>query len=353
MTTQTVRLAIVGTGGMARMHAEAYTKMDGVHLVAAVDVNVDNLTKFCTDFNIPHRFSSVEDAIAWGAFDAVSNVTPDKFHYETTLPLLRANKHVLCEKPLATHYAHAQEMADLANAQGVCNAVNLTYRQGSALQHAHKMVKQGVLGKIRHFEASYLQSWLSQPAWGQWRTEDQWLWRLSTAHGSKGTLGDIGVHILDFLSYVANSDIIPLSCVLKTYDKAENNRIGSYVLDANDSFIMTVALDANSPFGDGAVGTVTATRFAAGHHNDLSLRIYGQYGALEVTDRMFEVKLRACIGMENMTNATWEDIPCEDVLTNYQGFIASIRGEQNNVPDFNRGAVLQKVLDATENMARS
>ncbi len=353
MIKKMVRLAIVGTGGMARMHADAFSKIEGVKLVGAVDVNSDNLVRFCVDFNIPNQFSSVEDLIAWGEFDAISNVTPDKFHYETTLPLLQAKKHVFCEKPLATNYAHAKEMADIANAQGVCNAVNLTYRQGSALQQAHEMIKQGILGKIRHFEASYLQSWLSQPAWGEWREQDQWLWRLSTAHGSKGTLGDIGVHILDYVSYIANSNLTPLSCVLKTYDKAENNQIGVYTLDANDSFIMTVALDKKSSYGDGAVGTVTATRFAAGHHNDLKVCIYGEHGALEVTDRMFDVKLRACIGMENMTNATWQEISCNEVPTNYQGFIASVRGEPNNIPDFNRGAEMQKILDATEEMAQA
>ena len=51
----------------------------------------------------------------------------------------------------------------------------------------------GEIGKVRHIEASYLQSWLVSKAWGDWSTESQWLWRLSTKHGSNGVLGDVGM----------------------------------------------------------------------------------------------------------------------------------------------------------------
>ena len=49
-------------------------------------------------------------------------------------------------------------------------------------------------------DACYYQSWLTSNNWGNWREQDKWLWRLSTNHGSKGALGDIGVHIFDFAS---------------------------------------------------------------------------------------------------------------------------------------------------------
>ena len=54
---------------------------------------------------------------------------------------------------------------------------------------------------MRHVEASYRQSWLVGKHWGDWRTEPMWLWRLSEKHGSKGVLGDVGIHILDFATF--------------------------------------------------------------------------------------------------------------------------------------------------------
>ena len=42
---------------------------------------------------------------------------------------------------------------------------------------------------------------------GDWCTEPRWLWRLSTSHGSKGTVGDIGIHLIDFATFAIGSDI--------------------------------------------------------------------------------------------------------------------------------------------------
>jgi len=338
---QTIRLLVLGTGGMAASHAAAFAAIPGVRLVAGVDTRPDQLAAFNKTHDIAHGFSSVEEALAWGGFDAVTNVTPDAVHYPTTLPLLAAGKHVLCEKPLATNAAHAAEMAAMAASAGVVNMVNLTYRNVAALQQAAHMVRAGDIGRVRYFEASYLQSWLTQPAWGDWKTESKWLWRLSTAHGSKGVLGDVGIHILDFATFIAGQEATEISCRLATFDKAPGGQIGEYRLDANDSATMQVML------ADGALGTVSATRFASGHLNDLRLRIYGDKGGLDVSYEKNISHLRACLAPD-LEQAVWHDVSCPHVPTIYQRFIAAIRGEGAPEPDFARGAALQRLLDKAE-----
>ncbi len=339
-----VRILILGTGGMANRHGEEFTAMDSVDVVAAVDLDADRLAEFQKAFDVPQGFTSLEDALEWGAFDAVSNVTPDGVHYKTTMALLAAGKHVLCEKPLATNAADAEAMAEAAAEAGVVNMVNLSYRNASALQHAAKLVADGEIGEVRHFEASYLQSWLVQPAWGEWDKESQWLWRLSTAHGSKGVLGDVGIHILDFATYVAGLPVREVSCRLATFDKAPDGKIGEYTLDANDSATMQLVLE------NGALGTVTATRFASGHLNDLFLRIHGTKGGLEVTWKADQSHLRTCLGA-NLEAAEWVEVECPEVPSIYASFVEAVRNGQSATPDFPRGAVLQRVLDAAETSA--
>ncbi|MET1415913.1 Gfo/Idh/MocA family oxidoreductase [Roseibium sp. HPY-6] len=336
-----MRVLILGTGNMARNHAAAFQKMPGVEIVAGVDRRPDMLAEFCEAYDVAEKFEDLREAIAWGAFDAVSNVTPDAAHHPTTLQLLAAGKHVLCEKPLATNAANAQEMTALAEEKGVIGMVNLSYRDVAVLQKAAQLVGEGAIGALRHFEASYLQSWLTQPAWGDWRTESQWLWRLSTEHGSKGVLGDVGIHILDFTAFAAQSPVSELSCRLKTFDKAEGNRIGEYPLDANDSFTLQAELK------NGALGTITATRFASGHHNDLRLRLYGDEGGLEVSFENRIERLRICRGSDLM-EARWQDIEAGPVPTVYERFIDAIRGNGKPEPDFAHGALLQAALDTAE-----
>ncbi len=336
-----LRILILGTGNMARAHAAAYARIPGVEVVAGVDRRADVLTAFCDEFAIREKFPSLEDAIAWGGFDAASNVTPDAAHHATTLALLGAGKHVLCEKPLATNATDAREMADAARAGNLIGMVNLSYRNVAVLQKAATLVAAGAIGSLRHFEASYLQSWLTQPAWGDWRTESQWLWRLSTQHGSKGVLGDVGIHILDFATFAAGSPVDALSCRLKTFHKAEGDRIGDYPLDANDSFTLQAEL------ANGALGTISATRFASGHHNDLRLRLYGDEGGLEVLYEKEVERLRICRG-EGLSTASWTEVDADPVPTVYERFVAAVRGGGPADPDFDHGARLQAALDLAE-----
>ncbi|MDO5704948.1 MAG: Gfo/Idh/MocA family oxidoreductase, partial [Paracoccus sp. (in: a-proteobacteria)] len=227
---------------------------------------------------------------------------------------------------------------------GVVAMVNLTYRHVPALAHAARMVRNGAIGQVRHLEASYLQSWLTQPAWGDWKTESQWLWRLSTAHGSKGVLGDVGIHILDFATHIAGLDVTGVSCLLATFDKAPGGQIGAYRLDANDSATMQVTLE------NGAIGTVTATRFASGHLNDLTLRLFGDRGGIEVSFANNVSRLRACLG-DALPRAEWVDLDTPPVDWVYDRFIAAIRGQGPADPDFARGAALQRLLDRAEESA--
>lgn len=333
-----MRLLVLGTGGMANTHAQHFAAIDGVDLVGAVDVDPLRAKAFADTHGIPNVFTSLEAAIAWNGFDAATNVTPDRAHHPTTLALLAAGKHVMCEKPLAENHAKADEMARAAEASGLVTMVNLTYRNVAPLQKARAMVLAGELGHVRHVEASYLQSWLVSRAWGNWATESQWLWRLSTRHGSNGVLGDVGIHILDFASYGAASEVEHVFARLRAFDKAPDNRIGEYDLDANDSFTMTV------DFANGALGVIHASRWATGHLNELRLRMHGERGALEVIHTTEGSRLRGCLG-EDVEQAVWRELDAGTVPTNYERFAAAVaRGEQVE-PGFRHAAALQKVLD--------
>ena len=333
-----MRIIILGTGSMASHHATHFADLDGVEVVAGVDTNPERLQSFCDGHNIKERFASVDTAIAWGEFDAVANVTPDAAHHPTTMACLAAGKHVFCEKPLAVNHPDALEMAERAEREGLVGMVNLSYRNVAEIHAAREYVTSGQIGNVRHVEASYLQSWLVSKNWGDWRTEPRWLWRLSKEHGSNGVLGDVGIHILDFVSFGTASDISDVTCRLKTFHKADGDQIGDYRLDANDSCVMT------AEFGNGALGVIHATRFATGHLNDLRLRIYGDKGAVEVKHGLQESELHVCLG-EDIDRAIWRKIEVQPVETNFQRFARAVRSGQTEEPSFAHTAELQRILD--------
>jgi predicted dehydrogenase len=323
---------------MARRHAEHFLPLDGCELVAGVDLNEERLAAFCRDFGIPRSFGDLDEAIRWGGFDAAANVTPDAVHYPTTMRLIEAGKPVFCEKPLAPTYPLALEMTEAAEKRGIVNMVNLRYRGLSVIQMARALVEDGMIGEVRHIDACYLQSWLVGTHWGDWRTEERWLWRLSGAHGSRGALGDVGIHILDLASYVADQDPVSVHCRLKAFGKAEGDRIGPYALDANDSFVMSLEFDG------GALGIVHASRWATGYANAHKLAVFGTLGALEIFFESERSSLRICAG-EDVHTQTWRDVDCPPVPTTYAAFADAVRRGENGEPSFRRAAEMQHVLD--------
>jgi predicted dehydrogenase len=332
------RLMMLGTGAMARAHAERFALMPGCQLVAAVDTNDERARDFAAAFQIPFAFGSLDEAIAWGEFDAAVNSTPDGAHKPTTLALIAGGKSVFCEKPLALNHGDAMEMTAAAERAGLINMVNLTYRNAAAVQLARNMIAAGEIGEVRHVQASYLQSWLTGRHWGDWRTEERWLWRLSSAHGSRGVLGDIGVHILDFVTYGTGLDVVALHARMRTFDKADGGVIDVYRLDVNDSVAMTVE------FSNGALGVVHMSRYATGKANDLDLMIHGEKGALKVWSTTTESSLDVCLGPDIETQ-TWRPIDCAPTPRNETRFLIALLSGENGEPSFRHAAEVQKLLD--------
>lgn len=335
-----MRLLVVGTGNMAGLQVQrGWGKIEGVELVGAVDVDMARLEAFASTHAVPRTFSTLDAAIAWGEFDAATVVAPDPQHHPLVLKLIAAGKHVFCEKPLAQNYTLAAEMVDAAETSGLINMVNLTYRNVAELHKARELIASGVIGEVKHIEASYLQHWLALRDFNDTASlSGMWLWRLSTGHGSNGTLGDIGIHILDFTTFAIGQPIVAMNSRLQTFRKVEGDRIGEYVLDANDSFIIS------AEFANGAIGTIHSSRWASGHSNDQRLRVYGNKGGLELSHGHWGSLLRVCAG-DDVATSTWREVTAEPVKTNYERFVDAARSGQQQEPDFRHAAELQKILD--------
>src|SRR5690606_15956471 len=115
-------------------------------------------------------------------------------------------------------------------------------------------------------------------------------------------------------------------------------KLGDYVLDANDSFIIS------AEFSNGAIGVIHSSRWASGHANDQRLRVYGEKGGVELSHGHLGSLLRLCAGADVPTS-TWREVAAEPVPTNYQRFAEAVRTGVQSEPGFRHAAELQKVLD--------
>lgn len=335
---------------MAAAHAEHFAKQPGVTLAACLDVVPGRAEAFATQHRVERAVPRLDDLLE--EVDAVALVTPDRFHAQGALAVLAAGKHLLCEKPLTLTLAEARQVAKAAKraqTRGQVGMVNFSYRRSAALQRAIELSHSGKLGELRHAHGFYLQSWIATPIWGHW-SHERWLWRMSTASGSGGVLGDVGCHLLDLLTSVTG-DVSAIRCALGTFPKVgeDGKRYSKWqgrALDANDSAIIELK------FTNGGLGVLHTSRWATGHANHLRVEVHGTEGAVMFDlDRSYEA-LDVCLG-KSASRAAWQTLRLKPAPTVYQRFMRAIKNGASDQPDLLRGAQIQAYLDACERSARS
>jgi predicted dehydrogenase len=188
-------VAIVGTGTIARIHAEALqTLADQAELVAAADVASEQLTGFCSDFGVPAGYGSLPDLLAAGQPDLVHVCTPPGTHAELARTCLKAGCSVLVEKPPSLSLAELAEMTGAQGASGPWFATVFQHRFGSGAQRLRAMIRGGVLGRplvaVCHTTWFRDQDYFDVPWRGRWDTE-----------GGGPTMGH-GIHQMDLLGYL-------------------------------------------------------------------------------------------------------------------------------------------------------
>lgn len=336
-----IKIAIIGTGGMANAHALEFGKLDYCKIVACSDIVAGRAKEFAERHNIPGYYEDTQTMLDNEELDAVSVVTPDQHHKEPVLMAIDRGLHVMCEKPLADNLADAKEMAAAAKNKGIFTAVNFTRRNRDGCQEAAKIAHSGALGRIMHVQSTYLQAWLTTKQWGDWHDSPAFLWRMSTRHGSAGALGDIGVHVFDLASFVAG-DIVQICCDMETFKK-DVDGLGDYVFDANDGFV------AAARFSNGALGVIQASRWCAGDVDKVTLKVSGDKGSIEYQElRPDGNDLYTCLGEDiHLPQPVWKPVVCPVTKSTYERFAESVRDGVQGQTNFADAVKVQAYLDSS------
>ena len=143
-----VRLAIQGSGIIARYHARACQAIPDVELVAAANWRPESLERFAHEWHIPRVTTTLADLAADREIDGVIVALPNYMHKDETVRLLRAGKHVLVEKPMAMNAAEAEEMVAVARETGCLLMVGHMWRFDDQVGWLRRVIDGGMLGEI-------------------------------------------------------------------------------------------------------------------------------------------------------------------------------------------------------------
>ncbi|GMO55703.1 MAG: Gfo/Idh/MocA family oxidoreductase [Termitinemataceae bacterium] len=167
-----IKVGITGAGGMARYHFDGFTSAGG-EVVALADMNVDGAKKFANPRGITKIYDSLGAMIDGSPeIEAVSIITPNKFHKPLIIEALNKGKHVFCEKPPALNASEMQEIIEAQKKSGKILMFDFNNRARHESQAMKTYIKQGRTGKINSSQATWIRR-AGIPGFGGWFTNKQ------------------------------------------------------------------------------------------------------------------------------------------------------------------------------------
>lgn len=209
-----VRCGIIGTGIIARAHYEGIKKNPQAVLGGICDICEEQMNRFeeALELRGIARYTDYRELILSGGVDAVLVCTPTVSHMEISVFAAEHGVHVFCEKPAAMNWEEAKRMEDAAAAGRIVSMMGFAFRYIPAVDYIKDLIKEGRLGKLRHFRGRFFANRLAP-------SEHPLEWRHLEEIAGSGVIGDLVCHTLDMAHYLlwdyggietlaANGDIV-------------------------------------------------------------------------------------------------------------------------------------------------
>lgn len=149
-----VRIGVIGVGIIGKQHIHRYRDIPGANVVAAADVNADELARVKEANGLEFTCTDYRALLARDDLDAVDVCLHNNLHAPVTCAALEAGKHVFCEKPMAGTYTDAARMMDTARATGRKLSIQVATLFSKETRAARRLIDAGLLGKLYHARSS-------------------------------------------------------------------------------------------------------------------------------------------------------------------------------------------------------
>lgn len=200
-----MKYALIGFGAISRVHVAAITEKCQGTIIAVADNN--SASEQAAQALGARFYPDYRRLLQHETPDIVVILTPHYFHPEISIAALQAGCHVFCEKPVAVHKAHAQELRQALIKSDRVFGVNYMNRFRSDVQHLKTILEDKRLGQIQavHFVNN---NWLRSAAY--YRSGN---WRGTWSKEGGGVLTNQAPHDLDRIIYLFGlpSEIVALA----------------------------------------------------------------------------------------------------------------------------------------------
>ncbi|MCY9664292.1 Gfo/Idh/MocA family oxidoreductase [Paenibacillus alginolyticus] len=188
----TIRVGMIGTGGISQWHARQLLELKEVEIKAITDTSSENREKFAAKFSLTgvKQFSEYQDMLDQVELDAVVICSPHTLHFQQATDVLNKGLHVLIEKPMTCSSEEAEQLITTAEKAGKVLQVSYQRHFQPEFLFIRDAIANGEIGKLTSITASLYQ---------EWKQGTTGLWRQVPELSGGGMLMDSGSHIIDVL----------------------------------------------------------------------------------------------------------------------------------------------------------
>ena len=264
------RLGIIGCGKIAQVrHIPEYAENPYAELADFYDLNTQRAAELAAQYG-GKAYESAEAMLADPAIDAVSVCVANHAHAPITIAALKAGKHVLCEKPMATTLEECEEMVRTAHEAGKFLMIGHNQRLAKAHAVAKELIDQGMIGRIITFRTTFghggPETWSVDPG------KNTWFFDKNKA--AMGAMADLGIHKTDLIQFLTGQHVVRTTARVVTLDKKDAS---GQLIGVDDNAICIYEMSG------GTMGTMTASWTYYGAEDNSTI-LYGEKGIMRIYD---------------------------------------------------------------------
>ena len=280
-----INVGVIGCGKIAQIrHIPEYEANPNVIIKGFYDMDAMRTKELAKQYDA-RAYDSFEELLADDTIDAVSICVANNAHASITIAALKAGKHVLCEKPMATTLEDCEAMVAAAKEYQRYLMIGQNQRLAKAHQKAKDLIEQGAIGEVLTFRTTFGHS--GPESWSIDSGKEVWFFDKSKA--AMGAMADLGIHKTDLIQYIIGQRIVETQARLVTVDKRDAK---GELIGVDDNAICIYRME------NGAFGTMTASWTYYGEEDNTTI-IYGSKGIIRLyDDPQYAVQLIAANGQK-------------------------------------------------------
>ena len=191
--SSTINVAVIGAGAIGVDHIASFQSHPSARVVALAETSPERGADAAKKFGLPEVVRDYRVLLARTDIDVISIALPNYLHAPVALDALRAGKHVVIDKPIATNARDAARLAAEAKKRKRHLLIGQNNRFLPEVQAAKQFIERGVLGDVYHAKTAWSRR-SGIPRIGSWFTQKKF--------AGGGCTYDIGVHALDRCLYL-------------------------------------------------------------------------------------------------------------------------------------------------------